>query len=161
MYSPGVGLCVFSMTLGALIAIPFEKASIFSRARHHPPRRESLATGKRLTWTSHLVRRTSSMVLLPLAAIGFAVSCKGPPVPFIVPTLLAALIGFLSVLAIAECHGIIMEAYDTSDLLEISHRKRHSSRNTNRTNFSSFPRVTAAYANMHGLGFILAAYGTQ
>jgi hypothetical protein len=50
------------------------------------------------------------------AGMAYTLASAGPPIHFMVPTVFAGLIGFLSNLAIAECHGIIMETYDTSDL---------------------------------------------
>jgi hypothetical protein len=72
--------------------------------------------------------------------------------------------GFLSNLAIAECNGIIMEGFDTSDLQPgMTGRPRGSSgekTKQKRTNYSSFPRVSAAFAIVQGLGFLIAALAT-
>ena len=159
-----VGLCVAAIPLGALLAIPFQKASLFSRARHHPPRTDSMTFEKRVTWTSHLVRRVIFMIILPFAGLAYTLASGGPQIPIGIPVLFAGVIGFLSNLAIAECNGIIMETYDTSDLQpgmtgrprrivpENLHRKR--------TNFSCFPRVSAAFAITQTFAFIIAAAAT-
>ncbi|KAL8817917.1 MAG: hypothetical protein Q9223_003340 [Gallowayella weberi] len=159
-----VGLCVLAIPFGALLAVPFQRASILSRSRQKPPRTDSMTVNKRLTWTSHFVRRAVFMVSLPFAGLAYTLASIGPRVSVAAPTVFAGLIGFLSNLAIAECNGIIMETYDTSDLqagmtgrprrdLPESIRKR-------RTNFSSFPRVTAAFAISQTCAFLIAAAAT-
>lgn len=159
-----VGLCVSAIPIGALLAIPFQKASIFSRARHHAPRTDSMTFEKRVTWTTHLVRRGIFMVLLPFAGLAYTLASGGTQTHFIVPTLFAGFIGFLSNLAIAECHGIIMETFDTSDLQPgMTGRPRRilpQDVRKKRTNFSCFPRVTAAFMISQTFAFCLAAAAT-
>ncbi|MCJ1396043.1 hypothetical protein MMC18_008930 [Xylographa bjoerkii] len=159
-----VGLCVAAIPFGALLAIPFQKGSLFSRARHHAPRTDSMTFEKRVTWTSHLIRRALFMILLPFAGLAYTLASGGPGTSFIVPTLFAAVIGFLSNLAIAECNGIIMETYDTSDLQPgMTGRPRRilpEDVRRKRTNFSCFPRVTAAFAINQTFSFLIAAAAT-
>jgi hypothetical protein len=159
--SPAVGATTMAIPIGALLAVPFQKASIFSRARHHAQRTNSMTFEKRVTWTSHLVRRAIFTLVLPFAGLAYTLSSSGPPTPFILPVLFAGLIGFLSNLAIAECNGIIMEAFDTSDLQPgMTGRPRGASGDRTqykRTNYSSFPRVSSAFAIIHSLGFLIAA----
>ena len=156
-----VGLAVAIIPLGALLAIPFQKASLFSRSRHHRQRTDSMTFEKRVTWTSHLVRRSIFMITLPFADLAYTLASGGHPTNFMVPIIFAGLIGFLSNLAIAECHGIIMETYDTSDLQPgMTGRPRRvlpEEIRKKRTNFSCFPRVTAAFAISQTCGFIIAA----
>jgi hypothetical protein len=160
--SPLVGFCVAFISIGAFVAIPFQKANLFSRGRHHqgPSSADTLDT--RFSWTSHLLRRAIFCIFLPLIGIAYTVASAGPPIPVEVPTLLAALIGNLSGLAISECNGLIMEIFDTSDLqLSAMDRLRgNSNQSSRRTNYSSFPRVTAGFAVCHTFGFILAAIAT-
>jgi len=156
--SPLVGLSVLFVSVGALVAVPFQKANLFSRGRH---RQESDTLDKKVTWTSHLLRRTMFCIALPLFGIVYTVASAGPPMPAFVPIFLAALIGHFSGLAISECNGLIMETFDTSDLQMSTGRLRSSSsRTTRRTNYSSFPRVTAGFAVCHTISFILAAMAT-
>ncbi|MCJ1434537.1 hypothetical protein MMC27_003906 [Xylographa pallens] len=159
-----VGLCVTAVAFGALLAIPFQKASLFSRARHHAPRTDSMTFEKRVTLTSHLIRRVLFMILLPFAGLAYTLASGGPNTSFIIPTLFAAVIGFLSNLAIAECNGIIMETYDTSDLQPgMTGRPRRilpEDIRRKRTNFSCFPRVTAAFAINQTFSFLIAAAAT-
>ena len=116
---------------------------------------------KRVTWTSHLVRRSVFMITLPFADLAYTLASGGHPTHYMVPVILAGLIGFLSNLAIAECQGIIMETYDTSDLQPgMTGRPRRilpEEIRKKRTNFSCFPRVTAAFAIVQTCGFIIAA----
>ncbi|OWO98182.1 hypothetical protein B2J93_4123 [Marssonina coronariae] len=158
--SPAVGASVLAIPLGALVAIPFQKASIFSRARQIGPASDDGTFKKKISWTSHMVRRSIFMLVLPVAGIGYTVSSGGPPTPFIIPILFAALIGFLSNLAMAECHGILMETFDTSDLQPgMTGRSKSSggSKGAKRTNYSSFPRVASAFAITQGFGYLIAA----
>lgn len=104
------------------------------------------------------------MLVLPFAGMAYTVSSSGPPTPFILPILFAALIGFLSGLAIAECHGLIMENFDTSDLQPgMTGRPRGKSGDKSalkRTNYSSFPRVSSGIGITQGIGYLLAAVAT-
>lgn len=159
-----VGLCVLAIPFGALLAVPFQRASVLSRSRQKPPRTDSMTIKKRLTWTSHFVRRTVFMVSLPFAGLAYTLASVGPQVSVAAPTVFAGLIGFLSNLAIAECNGLIMETYDTSDLQPgMTGRPRRNlpeEVRKKRTNFSSFPRVTAAFAISQTIAFLIAAAAT-
>ncbi|KAL8948639.1 MAG: hypothetical protein Q9222_005190 [Ikaeria aurantiellina] len=159
-----VGLCVLAIPIGALLAVPFQRASVLSRSRQKPPRTDSMTVNKRLTWTSHFVRRAVFMVSLPLAGLAYTLASVGTQVSVAAPTVFAGLIGFLSNLAIAECNGIIMETYDTSDLQPgMTGRPRRDlpeEIRKKRTNFSSFPRVTAAFAISQTFAFLIAAAAT-
>ncbi|TAQ88099.1 hypothetical protein B7494_g3557 [Chlorociboria aeruginascens] len=159
--SPYVGASVVSVPLGAFLSIPFQKAGLFSRSRRHIERE---AFEQKLSWSSHLVRRAIFTLTLPFAGLAYTLSSGGPPTPFMLPIVFAGLIGFLSNLAIAECNGIVMETFDTSDLQPgMTGRPRGISGERTahkRTNYSSFPRVTAGFAITQGLGFLLAAVTT-
>ena len=159
-----VGLCVTSLPLGALVAVPFEKASLFSRARHHPPRTDSMTFERRFVWTSHLVRRIVFMILLPFAGLAYTLSSAGPPIHISVPCVFAGLIGFLSNLALSETTGLIMETFDTSDLQPGMTGRRRSvipQRDAEkRTNYSCYPRVTSGLMISQAFGFLIAAVAT-
>lgn len=159
-----VGLCVLAIPIGALLAVPFQRASVLSRSRQKPPRTDSMTVNKRLTWTSHFVRRAIFMVSLPFAGLAYTLASVGPQVSVAAPTVFAGLIGFLSNLAIAECNGIIMETYDTSDLQPgMTGRPRRNlpeEVRKKRINFSSYPRVTAAFAISQTCAFLIAAAAT-
>ncbi|KAH8671319.1 hypothetical protein BX600DRAFT_434439 [Xylariales sp. PMI_506] len=114
-----------------------------------------------LTWTSHLVRRAIFTVNLPIGGVLYAIVSFGPPVHVVLPCLLAAIVGFLSCLAIAECNGLLMETWDCSDLQPgITGRSRNPNYPRKRTNYSAYPRVQAGFAVIHSLGFLLAAGAT-
>ena len=97
--------------------------------------------------------------------LAYTLSSASRQRPWILPIVFAGAIGFLSVLAIAECVGLIMETFDTCDLqpgvntrhrlqsLDVQDRRR-------RTNYSSFPRVSAGIFVSQGLGFVLAGIMT-
>lgn len=118
----------------------------------------------RVTWTSHLVRRGIFMFSLPFAGLAYTLASGGAGTHFMVPTVFAGLIGFLSNLALAECYGIIMETYDTSDLQPgMTGRPRRAISDEMRqktTNFSCFPRVTAAFAISQTYAYLIAAAAT-
>ncbi|KAK0728636.1 hypothetical protein B0T26DRAFT_849158 [Lasiosphaeria miniovina] len=160
--SPMVGLSVAFVSIGALVAVPFQKANIFSRGRHHQQQTSEDTLTTRFAWTSRLLRRAIFCIFLPLVGTAYTAASAGPPVPVEVPVLLAALIGNLSGLAISECNGLIMETFDCSDLQPgMTGRPRGSSnKSPKRTNYSSFPRVTAGFAVCHTLGFLFAALAT-
>ena len=64
----------------------------------------------------------------------------------------------------AECYGIIMETFDVSDLQPgMTGRPRKSRNDKNaykRTNYSSFPRVSAGFAITQSFGYLIAAAAT-
>ena len=104
------------------------------------------------------------MIVLPFAGLAYTLASGGTQIHFMVPTVFAGLIGFLSNLAIAECNGIIMETYDTSDLQPgMTGRPRKvlpEEIRKKRTNYSAFPRVSAAFAITQTFAFIIAAATT-
>lgn len=162
MKSTFVGLFVGCMALGALLAIPFQKANLFSRSRQAQLNSNLATLDRKVAWSSHLVRRTVFTLVLPLAGICYAAVSSGPPIHVSVPTLFSGFVGFFSSLAIAECNGLVMEAFDCSDLSPgMTGRQRGGSgRKQKKTNYSSFPRVTAGFASIHALAFLLAAGST-
>ncbi|OAA42213.1 Major facilitator superfamily domain, general substrate transporter [Metarhizium rileyi] len=162
MKSTEVGLFVGCMALGALLAIPFQKANIFSRSRQAQLNNNLATLDRKVAWSSHLVRRTVFTLVLPLAGICYAAVSSGPPMHVSIPTMFSAFVGFFSSLAISECNGLVMEAFDCSDLSPgMTGRQRGGSgRNQKRTNYSSFPRVTAGFASIHAFAFVFAAGST-
>ena len=104
------------------------------------------------------------MIVLPLAAIAYTLTATGPPLSPAWPSLMAALVAFLSNLAIAECNGLIMETFDTSDL-QPGTSGRKSARmsddgQSHRRTFSCYPRISAGFALTQGLGYIFIAAAT-
>jgi len=158
-----VGLASLSLAIGAFLAIPLAKASVFSRARFTPQRTDSMTMRPpRLTWSSHLMRRCMFTLLLPFAGLAYTLSAAGKSVSWTAPTVFCGLVGFLSCLAIAECVGLMMDTFDTCDLqpgVNEKHRLQSMAETTRRrrTNYSSFPRVCAGFFAAQSLGFFLAA----
>jgi hypothetical protein len=155
---------VLALGVGALLATPFQKASLFSRARHHRQRTDSMTLQKSVAWSSHLVRHAVFTLLLPFAGLAYVLASRGPSISVAVPTVFAGVVGFLSNLAIAECEGIIMETFDTSDLQPGMTgrpiRRTTAKEREQRTNFSCYPRVSAGIAVSQGLSFCFAAVAT-
>ncbi|KAF3037998.1 hypothetical protein E8E12_008435 [Didymella heteroderae] len=161
-----VGAGVTSIAIGAFVALPLTKARIFSRERKNSFRTDSMTFQKQVTWSSHLVRRTLFTVVLPLMGLAYTISSAGRPRPFMVPIVFAGALGFFSILAIAECHGLIMETFDTCDLqpgVNTKHRLQSMAvqDRRRRTNYSSFPRVTAGIFASQTLAFIGGAVATE
>jgi hypothetical protein len=149
------------VAIGALAAVPFQKANIFSRARHRTTSSNSMTFDEKAVWSSHLVRRAIFTLVLPIAGVLYTVLSAGPPVHIVFPSFFAALIGFLSCLAISECNGWLMETWDCSDLQPgMTGRSQSSEDSHKRTNYSSFPRVTAGWNFIQSLGFVFAAGAT-
>ncbi|KAF2017662.1 MFS general substrate transporter [Aaosphaeria arxii CBS 175.79] len=162
-----IGFGVMSVAIGALLAIPLTKANVFNGKRASLLLTSRKLLGNQVTWTSHSVRRAFFIALLPILGLGFSVSCGGPTTPFVIPILFAGAIGFASVLAVAECYGLIMETFDVCDLplgMQIPHlMKSHSSttQDGNRQSaYSSFPRVTAGIFVSQTFAFVGAAVAT-
>lgn len=157
--SPYVGASVASIPLGALLSVPFQKAGIFSRERKEAIESDDdTLKKKKVSLSSHFVRRSIFVILLPFMGLAYTLSSTGPPIPFMLPIIWAAAIGFLSNLAVAECNGIIMETFDTSDLQPgMTGRPRSGNKSGKVTNYSCFPRVCAAFGITQGMGFCIAA----
>ncbi|KAI5241159.1 hypothetical protein E4T43_05612 [Aureobasidium subglaciale] len=160
-----IGLAVFAVAVGAALAVPLTKANVFSRERVQPLRTDSGTFEPRVTWSSHLLRRCLFTFALPIAGLAYVLASPGPSVRAAGPTVLAAIIGFLACLAVAECIGLAMEAFDTSDLqpgVNSKHRlaSLDSATRRKRTNYSSYPRVCAGIFAAQGLGFFFAAAAT-
>ncbi|KAF5535338.1 polyamine transport [Fusarium mexicanum] len=141
--SPYVGLHVAAVALGALLAIPFQKASIFSRSRNRENKVNREVLGKKIVWSSHLVRRAVFTIALPIGGACYAAVSSGPPIS-------------------SECNGLIMETFDTSDLSPgmVGRHRDPTGQDQRRTNYSSFPRVTAGFAMIQSFSYILAAGST-
>lgn len=160
-----VGLAVLSIAVGAILAIPNTKANLFSKSRSHAQRTDSMTFQPRVTWSSHMVRRFLFMTVLPLAGIAYTVASSSTSTHYMAPIIMAGLIGYISNLAIAECHGLIMEVFDTSDLqpgVNSKHRLQSlpASTRRRRTTYSSFPRVSSGFFVSQTLGFLFAAAAT-
>ncbi|KAI4847643.1 hypothetical protein E4T44_04400 [Aureobasidium sp. EXF-8845] len=160
-----IGLAVFAVAVGAALAVPLTKANVFSRERVQPLRTDSGTFEPRVTWSSHLLRRCLFTFALPIAGLAYVLTSPGPSVKAAGPTVLAAIIGFLACLALAECIGLAMEAFDTSDLqpgVNSKHRLQsmESVTRRRRTNYSSYPRVCAGIFAAQGIGFFFAAAAT-
>jgi len=160
-----VGLGVLSIAIGALLAIPLTHGSLLSRARKQGPRTDSMTFESQVTWSSHMIRRMIFMLMLPVAGLTYTFVSPGFGVHYMVPILFAGAIGFFDSMAVAECYGLIMEAYDTCDLqpgVNNKHRVQSMAEyvRKRRTNYSSFPRVSAGIFVSQSLGFLFAAAAT-
>lgn len=105
------------------------------------------------------------MILLPLCAAAYASASLGPPLLIAAPCVMAGLVGFFTTMATAECFGLIMETFDTTDLQPgMTGRPLHGSLDQDsakqRTNFSCYPRISAGFAITQTLSFLLAAAAT-
>jgi len=165
MHAHLIGISVLTIAIGAFIAIPLSRANLLSRARTNRPRTNSQTLTRDILWTSHMARRLVFMILLPFAGLAYTLTSPGRKMHFMAPIIFAGLVGFLSNLAIAECVGLIMETFDTSDLqpgVNSKHRLTSlpATVRRRRTNFSSFPRVSAGFFVAQSIGYVLAATAT-
>lgn len=145
--------------------MPFQRASYFSRSRTSAARTDSFTTAQRCKWSSHFIRRLLFMVLLPICAGGYAGSSFGPPLLVATPCVMAGLVGFFTTMATAECYGLMMETFDTTDLQPgMTGRPLRGSVDVQtmnqRTNFSCHPRVSAGFAITNAISYVLAACAT-
>lgn len=106
------------------------------------------------------------MIVLPISAAGYAGSSLGPPLVIAAPCVMAGLVGFVTNLATAECYGLIMETFDTTDLQPgMTGRPLRNSvvaRNAaQRTNFSCYPRAMAGFVVTQTLSYLFAAAATE
>ncbi|KAF2233860.1 MFS general substrate transporter, partial [Viridothelium virens] len=160
-----VGLGVFAIAIGAFLAIPLSKANILSRSRKKGQRTDSMTFEHDVTWSSHMVRRLVFTTILPIAGIAYTIVSVVRKMHWIGPIIFAGFIGFFSNLAIAECNGLIMETFDTSDLqpgVNSKHRLQSLAVDVRRrrTNYSSYPRISAGIFATQGLSFLFAAGAT-
>lgn len=106
------------------------------------------------------------MIVLPLSGAAYAGSSLGPPLVVAAPCVMAGLVGFFTTMATAECYGLIMETFDTTDLqpgmtgrpLRSPAGEQYASQ---RTNFSCYPRVMAGFAVTQALSYLFAAAATE
>ena len=165
MKSSFVGMGVAAIAIGGFLAVPLSKANILSRDRKQGQRTDSMTFEHNVTWSSHFVRRLVFTTVLPVAGTAYTAVSVAPNMHWMAPIIFAGLIGFLSNLAIAECYGLIMETYDTSDIqpgVNSKHRLQSLAPNVRqrRTNYSSYPRVSAGIFATQGLSFLFAAGAT-
>ena len=112
-----------------------------------------------------MVRRIIFMLMLPIVGLIYTFTSPGTGIHYMVPIIIAGCIGFFQSLAVAECYGLVMESFDTSDLQPgVNSRHRLQSLadvvRKRRTNYSSFPRVSAGLFLSQTLGFLFAAAAT-
>lgn len=176
------GLAVLGTALGALFSVPVQLSTFYStnfrhrsvitlRNRHYGHRHKGLHPYR---WALYV-----GSIMLPIASMALAISAGGPPTHYIAPIIFAALVSFSGTLAIAECHVLLMDNFDTSDLPEIalSSISGSTSQGASSTglphgtqrpiaienpdvpdNFTtSHPTVTSGLAIFHGLSFVFAA----
>lgn len=105
------------------------------------------------------------MILLPISVGAYAGSSFGPPLTIAVPCAMAGMVGFFTTMATAECYGLIMETFDTTDLQPgMTGRPMRGSvagkAASQRTNFSCYPRVCAGFFITQALSYVFAATAT-
>lgn len=115
------GLAILGLSVGALLSVPVQLSTFYlpnfrHRVHHrgHPESRHHYHEGQHPYRTALFI----SVFLVPSASLGLTISAAGPPVHFIVPAFFAGLVTFSGTLAIAECHLIVMENFDISNLPE-------------------------------------------
>jgi hypothetical protein len=175
------GVAIFALFLGALLVVPTQLSVYYTKNFRH---RSSLTMHNReyghKDVGQHSYRRWLWMgtIFLPLTSIVLTISAMGPPVHFMVPVFLAALVSFTGALVIAECYIMIMDNFDISDLPEplLSTGSGSISQGANSTNHphgtqrpasltplddnsftTSHPCLSSGLAIFHTLAFLFAA----
>lgn len=103
--------------------------------------------------------------LLLISSIAFTAAVGGPPVVVAGPVVIAAVVGFSGVLVITECHLLILDNYDISDLPEPSLSRAHSTHTASSDNQlppppkfqTSHPCISSGFAVMYAMCFCSAA----
>lgn len=115
------GLAIMALSVGALLSVPVQLSTFYlhnfrHRVHHrgHPTTRHHYHEGQHPYRAVFFI----SIFLVPAASLAFTISATGPPIHFVVPIFFAGLVVFSGTLAIAECHLIIMENFDISNLPE-------------------------------------------
>lgn len=151
-----VGRTILIAATGPFAAILFSTGGYFSRGIHAVGRAILRAGGA--DSVSIFVWRTISITSLLALMMGYTRASAGPSVSFVWPLILATGIGFLSVIAIVDCHVLIIETFDCSDLVLVP--GNHHEVERRRVQYSSHPRVSAGIACCHGFGCLFAAAAT-
>lgn len=110
-----------ALSVGALLSVPVQLSTFYLRNfRHRVHHRGYPTTRHHYHEGQHPYRAVFfiSIFLVPAASLAFTISATGPPIHFVVPVFFAGLVVFSGTLAIAECHLIIMENFDISNLPE-------------------------------------------
>ncbi|KAA8910269.1 major facilitator superfamily domain-containing protein [Sphaerosporella brunnea] len=176
-----VGVAIFALFVGALFAVPTQFSVYYSTNFRH---RSSMTMHNRNYGHRNAGQHPYRLwlwlgtFLLPLSSIMLTVSAMGPPVHFMIPTFLAAVVSFSSALVLAECYILMMDNFDISDLPEpllgtgsgsisqganSTHHPHGTQRPTSLTqsdddNFTtSHPCLSSGLAISHTLAFLFGA----
>ncbi|KAL7273664.1 hypothetical protein RUND412_003460 [Rhizina undulata] len=178
-----LGLSILALPIGALLSIPVQLSTFYIhnfRHNHHSrqsPNNSILYPHRHQGQHPHRPALYLSTLLLPLSSIALTISATGPPTPFMLPVFFAALTTFAGTLAIAECHLLLFDNFDVSDLPELmSFRSGSVSRGSGNgphgtqrpaslalavgaaDGFTTcHPTISAGVAMFHFLAFIFAA----
>lgn len=108
------------MPIAALLSIPFQLSALYLRNFRHRARIPAYAGEAHVRMGQHHYRSSLylSTILLPLSGLGFTMSATGPPTHFMLPVAFAAVACFSGTLAVAECHILLWDNWDVSDLPE-------------------------------------------
>jgi hypothetical protein len=69
--SPKVGASVMAIPIGAFLAIPFEKEGIVSKFSSPRPPNDDPKFQKKISWSSHMVRRAIFILVLPFTDLRY------------------------------------------------------------------------------------------
>lgn len=116
-----VGLAILALSAAALLSIPVQLSTFYMRNfRHRVHHRASLNRQHHYNEGQHPYRTVFLVgaFLVPVGSLAFTISATGPPTHFVIPVFFAGLVAFSGTLSIAECHLIVMDNFDISNLPE-------------------------------------------
>lgn len=176
-----VGFAVLALPIASLFSIPFQLSTFYLPDFRHLSRSAAHLTGTHSSMGQHRYRGSLffSTLLLPTSSLGFTISAAGPSTHFMIPVAFAAAAVFSGTLAFAECHLILWDNWDVSDLpatrmgqsgtvsngASPGGRPHGTSRpvmlqDSGDAGFvTSHPEITAGMAVLHSLSLMLAALG--
>lgn len=114
------GLALLALSAGALLSAPVQLSSFYLRNFRHRVHHRANSSQHHYHEGQHPYRTVFliGILLLPVSSLAFTISATGPSTHFFIPVFFAGLVIFSGTLVIAECHLIIMDNFDISNLPE-------------------------------------------
>lgn len=168
---------MLAIPLGALFAIPLAHPYFYAsnfRNRSIPSALHNLNYGHKNAGRhpNRLALRIGSL-LLPLSAIALTASTASRSVHAAGPIVLAAIVAATGVMVITECHLLLMDNYDVSDIPDSQLSRNSSLENANAfgtengrdhppqppsTIRTAHPCLASAFIIVHSFSFVFAAF---
>ncbi|RPB08210.1 hypothetical protein P167DRAFT_466025, partial [Morchella conica CCBAS932] len=160
------GLALLALSAGALLSAPVQLSSFYLRNFRHRVHHRANSSQHHYHEGQHPYRTVFliGILLLPVSSLAFTISATGPSTHFFIPVFFAGLVIFSGTLVIAECHLIIMDNFDISNLPEplLSRRPHGTQRPTSlvgpNDDFTTcHPAITSAFGILQFVSLISIA----